>query len=385
MQKITLAFIPATFLLALAECSGRQTSQPSPGPPSISHAPFGTTRDGQAVEIYTLKNRHGLIAKVITYGAIIYSLEVPDKQGKFANVTLNRETVTDYERKSPCFGALLGRYANRIARGEFTLNGQLISLPRNGGPNHIHGGARGFDKRVWQAEQVEGKDFVAVKLTYISKDGEEGYPGTLQCIVRYELNDQDEWKMEYRATTDKSTPVNLSNHAYWNLAGAQSGDVLGQVLTVNGEKYLAVDETLIPTGDLLPVDSTPLDFRTPHAIGERIGQIREKQFNGGYDHCLLVNHKQPGDLSFCARLIDPSSGRVMEVFTTQPGVQLYSANFPSGSFEGPGGYAYPRHCGFCLETQHFPDSPNHPQFPSTILRPGETYHETTVHRFGIAK
>jgi aldose 1-epimerase len=379
VQKITLALALAGFLM------GWERLQASEAHAGISHAPFGTTRDGQAVEIFTLKNRHGLTAKVLTYGAIIYSLEVPDKQGKFANVTLNRETVADYERKSACFGALLGRYANRIARGEFTLNGQVISLPRNGGPNHIHGGARGFDKRVWKAEPVWGTDFVAVKLTYISKDGEEGYPGNLECIVRYELNERDEWKMEYKATTDKATPVNLSNHAYWNLAGAESGDVLGQVLTVNANKYLAVDETLIPTGDLLPVDGTPLDFRAPHAIGERIGLIHEKQFGGGYDHCLLVNHKHPGDLSFCAKLADPSSGRVMEVFTTQPGVQLYSANFPSGAFEGPGGYAYPGHCGFCLETQHFPDSPNHSQFPSTILNPGETYHETTVHRFGIEK
>lgn len=352
---------------------------------SIFSTPFGSTREGEPVELYTLKNRHGVTAKVMTYGAILYSFEVPDKEGHLLNVTLNRETVADYERKSPCFGALLGRYANRIARGEFTLDGKSVSLPRNGGPNHIHGGARGFDKRVWHGEPLQGKDFVAVKLTYTSKDGEEGYPGNLTCTVRYELNDRNEWKMEYTATTDKATPVNLSNHAYWNLAGAQSGDVLGQVLTVTADKYLAVDETLIPTGELLPVAGTPLDFRTPHTIGERLGSIREKQFNGGYDHCLVVNHKHAGELSFCARLTEPKSGRTMEVFTTQPGVQLYSANFPAGAFEGPGGYPYPSHAGFCLETQHFPDSPNHPEFPSTILRPGETYHEVTVHRFGLAK
>jgi aldose 1-epimerase len=381
VKKITLALIFGGFLLGWHN----EPIHASENDSSIARALFGTTRDGQAVEIFTLKNRHGLTARVITYGAILYSLEVPDKQGKFVNVTLNRETVADYERKSPCFGALLGRYANRIAGGKFTLDGQAISLPRNGGPNHIHGGARGFDKRVWQAEPMQGKDFVAVKLTYTSKDGEEGYPGTLQCTVRYELNDGNEWRMEYTATTDKATPVNLSNHAYWNLGGAQSGDVLGQVLTVNADKYLVADETLIPTGALLPVAGTPLDFRAPHAIGERIGQIREKQFGGGYDHCLVLNHKQAGDLTFCARLTDPASGRVMEVFTSQPGVQLYSANFASGAFEGPGGYAYPRHCGFCLETEHFPDSPNHPEFPSTIVKPGETYRERTVHRFGITK
>jgi aldose 1-epimerase len=381
MQQTTIAL----FLGLVFFGSPLSRGDDSPGAkPGISSIPFGTTRDREAVELYTLKNRHGLTAKIMTYGDILYSFEVPDREGKFANVTLNRETVADYERKSPCFGALLGRYANRIAHGEFTLDGRLVSLPRNGGPNHIHGGARGFDKRVWRAEALQGKDFVAVKLTYLSKDGEEGYPGNLACTVRYELNDRNEWKMEYTATTDKPTPVNLSNHAYWNLAGAESGDVLGEVLMVNGDKYLAVDETLIPTEQQLPVAGTPLDFRSPRAIGERIGLIREKQFNGGYDHCLVLNHKQSGDLSFCARLADPRSGRTMEVLTTQPGVQLYSANFAAGAFEGPGGFPYPSHAGFCLETQHFPDSPNHPGFPSTILRPGETYHEVTLHRFGIA-
>ena len=349
--------------------------------PSITKVPFGTAADGQSVELYTLKNAHGLTAKVMTYGAIIYSFEVPDARGTLTNITLNRETLADYEKRSPCFGALLGRYANRISGAKFPLDGQTVAVTRNAGPNHIHGGARGFDKRVWQAEPVVRKDSVALRLTYTSGDGEEGYPGTLTCTVIYELNDQNAWKMDYTARTDKATPVNLSNHAYWNLAGAQSGTVLDQVLTVKADKYLLVDQQLIPTGETAPVEGTPLDFRAPHAIGERIGQIKEKQFNGGYDHCLVVNHAKPGDLAFCAKLKDPHSGRTMEVFTTQPGVQLYSANFPSGAFQGVNGYSYPSHAGFCLETQHYPDSPNHPNFPSTVLKPGETYHETTIHKF----
>jgi aldose 1-epimerase len=351
---------------------------------TVTKEPFGSTRDGEAIELYTLKNADGLTAKVMTYGAIIYSLAVPDRNGRFTNVTVNRETITDYEKKSACFGALLGRYANRIGGAQFTLDGRQYSLPRNNGPHHIHGG-RGFDKRVWKGALVPGKDSAAVKLTYLSKDGEEGYPGTLTCTVLYELNNRNEWKMDYTATTDKPTVINLSNHAYWNLAGAQSGTMLDQLLTVNADQYLRVDDALIPTGEKLPVQGTPLDFRTPHRIGERIGQVTGRQFNGGYDHCFVLKHEQPGDLGFCAKLNDPPSGRTMEVLTTEPGVQLYSANFPSGAFEGPNGYSYPRHAGICLETQHFPDSPNKPGFPTTILRPGETYHTTTVHRFSVEK
>jgi aldose 1-epimerase len=349
---------------------------------SIERSGFGKTEQGEAVDLYTFRNANGLTAKVLTYGAVIYSLEVPDKQGHFANVTANCASLADYETKSPCFGALLGRYANRIARGQFMLESQRVSVSLNAGPNHIHGGFRGFHKRVWKAEPVQGDDSVGLKLTYVSKDGEEGYPGNLVCTVLYELNNKNEWKMEYTAQTDKPTVVNLSNHAYWNLAGAQSGTVLDHVLSVNADQYLLADDALIPTGEIVPVDGTPVDFRKAHQVGERMGQIKEKQFGGGYDHCLVVNHQRPGDLAFCAKLKDPQSGRTMEVFTTQPGVQIFSANFQP-SLHAPGGYVYPRHLGLCLEAQHFPDSPNKPQFPSTELKPGETYRATTIHKFGV--
>ena len=352
---------------------------------SITNAPFGTAQEGEAVQLYTFKNANGVTAKVITYGAIIYSLEVPDKDGHFVNVNANCATLADYENSSPCFGALIGRYANRIGHGRFDLDGRQVSLPLNAGPHHIHGGTRGFNKRVWNAVPIRGADFVGVKLTYLSKDGEEGYPGNLNCTVLYELNNKNEWKMDYSAQTDKTTVVNLSNHSYWNLAGAQSGTVLDQILTVNADKCLLADEALIPTGEIVSVEKTPVDFRSPHSLGERIHQITEKQFGGGYDHCLVINHSKPGDLVVCAKVKDPKSGRTMEVSTTEPGVQIFTANFQSGAFSGPDGYKYPRHLGLCLEAQHYPDSPNKPQFPSTILKPGETYHETTIHKFGVEK
>jgi aldose 1-epimerase len=293
--------------------------------------------------------------------------------------------LADYEAKSPCFGALCGRFANRIAKARFVIDGQEHSVSRNAGENHIHGGSRGFDKRVWQGRGNTTDSAAAVTLTYVSKDGEEGYPGTVTCTVRYQLDNQNRWKMEYTATTDKPTVINLCNHAYWNLAGAYSGTVLNQVLTVNADRYLLADGALIPTGELAAVEGTPLDFRKPRSIGERIGDIKEKQFNGGYDHCLVINRERDGDMVFCAKLEDPKSGRTMEIRTTEPGVQLYSANFPTGSFEGPGGYSYPRHLGMCFETQHYPDSPNKPHFPSTVLRPGQEFHSMTVHQFGVAK
>ena len=334
-----LELLAALLLFSLMGYSGFPES--AGGEMSIQKSPFGTARDGHTVDLFTLRNASGMTVKVITYGGIIYSVEIPDRHGHFANVTANRPALSDYEEKSPCFGALLGRYANRIAKARFTLDGHPYALTRNSGENHIHGGRRGFDKVVWEAESAQGSNYVALKLSYTSKDGEEGYPGNLRCTVRYELNNRNQWTIDYTATTDKPTPVNLSNHAYWNLAGAYSGTVLNQLLTVNASKWLPADSALIPTGEMAPVDGTPLDFRTPHPVGERIGQITQRQFGGGYDHCFVLNHKQPGDLTFCAKLKDPESGRAMQVFTTEPGLQIYSANFPSGAFEGPEAYSYP--------------------------------------------
>jgi aldose 1-epimerase len=351
----------------------------------IDVTPFGTTHDGEAVELYTLKNASGVTAKVITYGAVIFSFEVPDKNGQFTNVCANCASLADYENRSPCFGALLGRYANRIAHAQFALDGRTIKLPNNAGQHHIHGGVRGFNKRVWKAKPFRSADAVGLSLSYLAKDGEEGYPGNLACTVIYQLDNRNEWKMDYTAETDKETVVNLSNHSYWNLAGTQSGTVLDQILSLNADRYLLADADLIPTGEIAPVTGTPVDFRKPHAIGERMNQITDKQFGGGYDHCLVINNPRPGELVVCASLKDPKSGRTMEVSTTQPGVQIFTANFPTGAFSGPGGYPYPRHLGLCLETQHFPDSPNKPQFPSTVLKPGEVYHQTTIHKFGVGK
>jgi aldose 1-epimerase len=369
----------------LAKMTAAEVSDNKGAKMSIERSDFGKTLEGETVDMFTLRNDNGLTAKVITYGAIIYSMEVPDRSGQLTNVTANCASVADYENKSPCFGAVIGRYANRIASGQFMLEGRRVALPLNAGLNHIHGGIRGFHQRVWRAEPFRGSDFVGLKLTYVSKDGEEGYPGKMVCTVAYELNNRNEWKMDYTAQSDKTTVVNLTNHSYWNLAGAQSGTVLDEVLKVDADKYLLADDALIPTGEIVPVEGTPVDFRQPHRIGERMHDIKEKQFGGGYDHCLVINHKQPDALDFCALLKDPVSGRTMEVSTTQPGVQIFTANFASGAFSGPGGYPYPRHLGVCLETQHFPDSPNRPQFPSTVLHPGETFHAVTVHKFGVEK
>lgn len=386
MEKSPWVQVFARFALTTAFCLmtiPTLSSAAERGGFSITKASYGVTQDGKPVDLYTLKNPSGMTVKVLTYGAILYSVEVPDKNGQFTNVTANCASLADYEHRSPCFGAIVGRYANRIAGGKFALDGHTYSLPLNGGPNNLHGGPNGFDKQVWQAEPVQVTDLVGLKLTYTSKDGESGFPGTVHCTLLYELNGRNEWKMDYTATTDKPTVINLSNHAYWNLAGAYSGSVLDQVLTVHADQYLLADESLIPTGVMAPVNGTPLDFRTPHPIGARMAQIKEAQFGGGYDHCLVVTRKGAADLVPTAKLRDPKSGRTMEVLTTEPGVQIFSANFGPGAFFGPNGYSYPRHLGVCLECQHYPDSPNKPTFPSTVLRPGQTFRSTTLHKFGV--
>jgi aldose 1-epimerase len=344
---------------------------------TIASQPFGRLADGTAVDIYTLKNASGLEARVMTYGAILVSLKLPDRNGVPADVHLGFDTLDGYLGPHPYFGAIIGRYGNRIAGGRFTLDGVESRLPANDNGNTLHGGFKGFDKVVWKAEPVGRPDGAAVKLTYFSKDGEEGFPGNLAVTVVYALTDANELEILYEAVTDKRTPVNLTNHAYWNLKGEGQGDVLGHVLRIEADRITAVDspKTLIPTGQLVPVAGTPFDFTSPHAIGERIARVE-----GGYDHNFVLK-SGGGTLALAARVEEPESGRVLEIWTDQPGIQLYTGNFLDGTVVGKGGHAYGQHAAFCLETQHFPDSPNHPGFPSTILEPGRTFRTVTVHKF----
>jgi len=340
---------------------------------------IGKLQSGDEVVQYVLANASGIRITVMTYGATITSVVLPDRDGKLENVTLSLDSFEDYLGDHPYLGSLVGRYANRIAKGRFTLDGNAYTLATNNGPNHLHGGLKGFDKRLWQSEPMESDDAVGVTLTYISPDGEEGYPGTLTTAVVYKLTNDNQLIMDYTATTDKPTVVNLTNHAYWNLAGAGSGTVLDHLLMLNADRFLPVDDTLIPLGSPEDVEGTPMDFREPKAVGSRIEQVE-----GGYDHCYVLNQPAPGELVLAARLVDPRSGRVMEIHTTQPAVQLYTGNFLDGSLQG-GGNAYGKHAALCLETQHYPDSPNRPDYPSTVLRPGETYRQTTVHKFLLAE
>jgi aldose 1-epimerase len=342
----------------------------------IIKEPFGQTPDGEEVDIYTLTNASGLIAKITNYGATLVSLEVPDRDGKLADITLGFDTLDGYVKKNPFFGSTVGRYANRIGGAKFVLDGVEYKLAANNGPNHLHGGIKGFDKVVWQAEEVKTEKAVGLKLTYLSVDGEEGYPGNLACIVTYALTNKDELRIDYEALTDKTTIVNLTNHTYWNLAGQGNGDILGHELTLNSDAYTPVDEGLIPTGEIRSVKDSPMDFTKPMTIGSRIGQVP-----GGYDHNYVLKGIGAGLLILCAEVYEPNSGRAMEIQTTEPGVQLYTGNFLDGSITGKAGKVYKKHYGFCLETQHFPDSPNKPNFPPVVLRPDEKYLTTTVYKF----
>ena len=342
---------------------------------SIVKTSFGKTEDGQEIDLYTCTNSNGLIAKLTNYGAIVVSLETLDRDGKLANINLGFDKLDWYLQRHPYFGSTVGRYCNRIAKGKFTLEDKEYTLATNNEPNHLHGGDAGFDKQVWQGKAVETDEAVGVEFTRRSADGEEGYPGNLDVKVVYTLTKKDELKVEFTATTDKATPCNLTNHNYWNLAGAGSGTIEEHEVQIESDKYLSVDDTLIPTGELADVKGTPLDFTTPHKLGERLKQIEADPV--GYDHCFALR-SQDGSLALAARVKEPGSGRVMEIFTTQPGIQLYTGNFLDGS-EGNGGYK--QYGAFCLETQHYPDSPNQPEFPTTILKPGETYSQTTVHKF----
>jgi aldose 1-epimerase len=348
---------------------------------SITTKPFGTTTEGQKVTQYTLTNAKGSSVSIINYGGIVTSLKIPDRNGKFSDVVLGFKTLADYEKESPYFGALIGRYGNRIAKGEFTLDRKTYHLPVNNNGQSLHGGLKGFDKVVWNATPVETKQGPSLKLTYVSKDGEEGYPGTLAVTATYTLSNKNELKLVYRAKTDKPTVVNLTHHSYFNLAGQGSGDILGHVVTIHAGKYTPVDDVLIPTGKLASVNGTPFDFRKPTAIGARINEKDEQLKNGkGYDHNWVAD-KLPGHLGMIAKVEEPKSGRVMEVISTEPGVQFYSGNFLDGTLLGKGGKVYGFRNGFCFEPQHFPDSPNRRNFPSTVLRPGETYKNAIIYRF----
>ncbi|HET6899362.1 MAG TPA: aldose epimerase family protein [Vicinamibacteria bacterium] len=334
------------------------------------------------MESYTLRNAHGIEVKAITYGAIIVSLRVPDRAGKFGDIVLGHDDLAGYVDKPAYFGAVVGRYGNRIAKGQFTLDGKTYKLATNNGPNHLHGGVRGFDKVVWKAD-APAAGATSVTFHYTSKDGEEGYPGTLTARVTYTLTDKDELTFEYFATTDKATPVNLTQHSYFNL-GTPGNDILGHELTLEADHYTPVDATLIPTGQLAPVSGTPFDFRKPTAIGARIGQDDEQlKRGGGYDHNFVLTAGE--GLRRAGRLSDPGSGRTMEILTTEPAVQFYTGNFLDGTIKGKGGVVYKYRSGLCLETQHFPDSPNQPSFPSTILRPGKEFRSKTTLVFGVSR
>jgi aldose 1-epimerase len=311
----------------------------------------------------------------MTYGATLVSLEVPDREGNFADITLGCDSLEGYLSASPYFGSTVGRYANRISKGKFTLDGVEYTLAQNNGENHLHGGIQGFDKVIWEAEPVRMEEAVGVKFVYLSKDGEEGYPGNLTSTVAYMLTDRDELRISYELETDKATPVNLTHHSYFNLAGQGNRDILDHELMIDADKYTPVDEGLIPTGEIRNVEGTPMDFTTPHTIGERIDQVE-----GGYDHNFVLRG-DGGTLILAARVYEPESRRVMQIRTTEPGIQFYSGNFLDGSITGKAGKVYHKHYGFCLEPQHFPDSPNKPNFPSTILRPGDRYMSLTVFKF----
>ena len=379
MHRSTAILSLAAAALLMGGCAQKKGK---PMSSSITKAPFGKTEAGQPIDLYTLKNASGMEAGIVNFGGILVSLKVPGRGGQIADVVLGFDKLADYEKPNPYFGAIVGRYGNRIAKGRFTLNGVEYKLAVNDGENSLHGGIHGFNHAVWQAREVPGGD-PAVELTYFSKDLEEGYPGNLTVKVTYTLTPANELRLDYSAATDKDTVVNVTNHSYFNLAGQGQGDILGDVLTLYASKFTPVDAGLIPTGELKSVAGTPFDFRQPTAIGARINNDDEQLKRGkGYDHNWVLDGAA-GTLRPAARVSEPGSGRVLEVLTTEPGVQFYSGNFLDGTSTGKGGKVYQRRYGFCLETQHFPDSPNHPDFPTTVVKAGAEYKSTTVFRFSV--
>lgn len=356
---------------------------------SVEIRPFGHTEEGRLVKVYTLTNKNGLELRTMNYGGIILSLRVPDREGTFEDIVLGFDSYEKYRSDpylsaSPYFGAIIGRYANRIEGGRFELNGKTYQLATNDGPNHLHGGSVGFDKRFWSGRTFVDEHGAGIRYTYVSPDGEEGYPGRLDASVTYRLTNDDELIVAYEATTTEATPVNLTQHTYFNLAGHDAGDVLDHRVMIAADHFTPIDSSFIPTGEIRSVADTPFDFRTPTPIGARIDADNSQLQHGrGYDHNFVLNREDAGKdgLALAARVYEPESGRVLTVRTTEPGLQFYSGNFLSGNLVGKGGAVYRHRAGFCLETQHFPDSPNHPSFPSTILRPGDTYRSRTIFSF----
>jgi aldose 1-epimerase len=369
--------------MVLTGCAPTPPSEPiassKKGNSNVQKQAFGNMPDGAGVELYTLTNSKGMHAGIITYGGAVVSLTAPDRTGNYADVVLGFDDLKGYLDHTAFFGALIGRYGNRIGRGQFQIAGKTYTLAKNNGENSLHGGIKGFDKRLWTAAESQSADGPALELTYTSADGEEGFPGTLAAKVVYTLTNNNELKIDYTASTDKETVVNLTNHAYFNLAG--EGDVLQHQVMINADRFTPVDAGLIPTGELKLVKGTPFDFTQATAIGARIEQKDQQlQYGRGYDHNWVLNPAS-GGMTKAAEVYEPRTGRVMEVLTTEPGLQFYTGNFLDGTLRGKGGRVYPQRSGFCMETQHYPDSPNKPKFPSTLLKPGETYRTTTVYRF----
>jgi aldose 1-epimerase len=381
---LTSTVLIAGFAAVLAAgCSREESLAPVQSPnPRLTQGPFDRTPDGKVVDRITLRNGNGIEMTVLTYGGVITSLKTPDRTGALDDIVLGFDDLKSYLEKSPYFGCLIGRYGNRIAKGRFSLEGQTYTLATNNGANHLHGGVKGWDKAVWGFDLFQNATGVGVVLTHTSADGDEGYPGTVKAKVTYTLTEKDALIVDYEATTDKATVINLTQHSYFNLAGTKATDILGHELMLNAAQYTPVDDTLIPTGQIATVEGTPFDFRTSTAIGARINDKNEQLTRGkGYDHNFVLTRTAPG-LVEAARVTEPLTGRTMAIATTEPGIQFYSGNFLDGTLTGKAGRVYPNRSGFCLETQHYPDSPNRPNFPTTTLKPGETYKSQTVFTFG---